>query len=54
MQLLKRHADIFSSVLNEHGIQFTPKMLKERSTLLEFLPEHETLKPLQTIEEVVR
>ena len=41
-------------VLTDQGTQFTSKMLKELSTLLEFRLEHATLKPAQTIGVVER
>ena len=54
MQLFKRHPDISAYILKDKGSHFTSKTLDKFSTLLEFLSEHETLKPPRTIEVVVR
>ena len=54
MQLLKRHPDKFSSLLNEQGVQFTSNMLKELSPLIEFLSKQETLRTPQRIGVVER
>ena len=54
MQCFMRHSYIPTLVLPDQGLQFTSKMLKELSTLLEFRLKHATLKPVQTIGVVER
>ena len=54
MQWFMRHSYIPTLILTDQGTQFTSKMLKELSTLLEFRLEHATFKLAQTIGVVER